>query len=142
MFKAIKITQANAKAIEAALAAVNGRATAHTFTTFGEVQNMAATAEAKLNALSIPKAMRKDAVWSETSGAAVTNAYAKKSSTRAANWVRLERRSADWFLTNVGKTEIYKEGGGPGRLTLTKEQATKAVEVFSKQFAVAAPAAE
>ena len=140
--KAIKITPANAKAIEAALAAVNGRATTHTFTSFGEVQSMAAIAESKLNALSIPKAMRKNAVWSETSGAAVTNAYAKKSSTRAANWVRLERRSADWFLTNVGKTEVYKEGGGPGRLTLTKEQAAKAVAEFSKQFAVAAPAAE
>jgi hypothetical protein len=138
MSKAIKITQANAKAIEAVLATVNGRATAHTFTTFGDIRCLAATAESKLNALSIPKAMRKGATWSETSGAAVTNAYAKKSSTRAANWVRLERRSADWFLTNVGKTEIYKEGGGPGRLTLTKDQAAKAVEVFSKQFAVAA----
>lgn len=141
MSKAIKIAPANAKAIEAALAEVNGRATAHTFTAFGEVQNMAATAETKLGALNIPKTMRKGAAWSETSGTAVTNAYAKKSSTRAAKWVRLERRSADWFLTNVGKTEIYKEGGGPGRLTLTKEQAAKAVEVFSKQFAVA-PAAE
>ena len=136
--KAIKITPANAKAIEAALSAVNGRATTHTFTSFGEVQNMAAAAEEKLNALSIPKAVRKGATWSETSGAAVTNAYAKKSSTRAANWVRLERRSADWFLTNVGKTEVYKEGGGPGRLILTKEQAAKAVEVFSNQFTVAA----
>ena len=138
MSKAIKITPANAKAIEAALAEVNGRATAHTFTTFGEVQNMAATAETKLGALNIPKTMRKGAVWSETSGAAVTNAYAKKSSTRAANWVRLERRSPEWFLVGMGKTEVYKEGGGPGRLTLTKEQAAKAVEVFSNQFTVAA----
>lgn len=139
--KAIKITEENKAAIEAALSAVNGRATAHTFTKFSEIQYMAATAEAKFNTLSIPKAVRKGATWGETSGCAVANAYAKKCSTRAATWVTLERRSSDWFLTGAGKTEVYKDGGGPGRLTLTEAQAAKAIEVFSQQFRVAKPAA-
>lgn len=136
--KPIKITATNEAAIESVLAEVNGRATAHTFTTFSEIDGMAKAAEKRLETLSIPKAMRKSATWLEISGACVTSAYAKKCRTRAATAVQIERRGAEWFLVAVSRTEIYKEGGGPGKLTLTKEQAAHAVAVFSKQFKVAA----
>jgi hypothetical protein len=138
MFKAIKITPANAKAIEAALAAVNGRATQHVFKRMSEIEWLAASAERKLDALKVPKFMRAGAEWVETSGAEVSSAYAKKNSTRKATTVQIARKSSAWYVTRILAGEVYKEGGGPGRLILTKEQAAKAVAEFSKQFAVAA----
>ena len=134
--KPLKITIENQRKIEETLLSVNGRAEQHAYTTYSEVGNLAEAAEAKLEKLGIPKGMRPKAQWLETSGSSVANAYAKKASTRKATSVALIRKASGWFLIYASSVLIYKEGGGPGRLLLTQEQASEAVKRFSKQFAV------
>ena len=46
--KAIKITEANATAIEAALSEANGRSEAHAYTTYGEIECLVSEAEREL----------------------------------------------------------------------------------------------
>lgn len=49
--KPIKVCKENAKAIEGALKVVNGTATAHTYTSYDEIQSLAETAENRANNL-------------------------------------------------------------------------------------------
>ena len=124
----IRITEANAAAIEAALKAVNGKAEAHAYTTFGEIDSLAAAAEAKLEALGLPKSSHRcGALWTETSGSAVSNSYAKKAFGRAATRVRLQRRPSGWYLVGAVATTIGASGGGKGELILSAEQDAEAV---------------
>ena len=132
--KPMKITVENRAKIEETLLGVNGRAEQHAYTTLSEIQTLAEAAEAKLEKLGIPKGMRPKAQWLEVSGSSVANAYAKKASTRKATSVALIRKASGWFLIYASSVPIYKEGGGPGRLLLTQEQASEAIKVFSKQF--------
>jgi hypothetical protein len=123
----IKITEANAAAIEAALKNANGRAEAHAYTAFAEIEALAETAESKLESLGLPKAQRAGAVWVETSGGAVANAYAKKGFSRSATSARLERRASGWYLVSAAAATIYASGGGNGLLILTAKQDAEAV---------------
>lgn len=133
MTKTIAITPANAAAIEAALAAVNGRASAHAFTSFEEVADLAASAEEAIADLNIPKTARAGAVWYQTSGAAVANAY---KGTRQGTSVKLVRRTSGWHLEAAASATLYKEGGGAGRLHLTPTQRNEAVRRFEAGFSV------
>ena len=132
--KPLKITPENQTKIEETLLKVNGRAEQHAYTYYSEVEELAEVAEAKLEKLGIPKGMRPKAQWLEVSGGKVPSAYAKKASTRKATSVSLLRKASGWFLIYASSVPIYKEGGGPGRLLLTQEQASEAIKVFSKQF--------
>ena len=138
MKKPIQITEKNAAAIEAALAEVNGRAEAHAYTSFSEIEQLAKAAEARLSALGILKKNAQGARWTETSGSEVSNAYAKKSRSRTATTVRLERKSAGWYLVQANKTEIWQQGGGAGRIALTPAQAEQAIASFRAGFSIAA----
>jgi hypothetical protein len=139
--KPIKITESNKAAIEAALKEVNGTASAHTYTDFFEIENLAEAAEKQLEAVHVVKAKRAGAKWTETSGGAVAKAYSKKGGTRIATRVTIERRSAGWYLVEAKKTEIWERGGGAGSLALTREQADAAVAAFKTRFIVQAAAA-
>jgi hypothetical protein len=139
MNKPIRITEENATAIESALHAVNGTARQHSFTDYAEIAAVAESAEKEVAAL-VGKTHAAGAMWAETSGQAVCNAYAKQSRTRVATTVRLERRPSGWFLADVKKTKIWQQGGGSGLLTLTQAQADRATEIFRRRFSVA-PAA-
>ena len=119
--KAIKISPKNAAAIVAALKAINGRADRHAFTTFGEVEGLADTAESRLAKTMLPKTNHKGARLIAISGVAVSNAYAKKARTRAATCVELERRSTGWFITAIRADTVYQAGGSL-RLVLTQLQ--------------------
>ena len=131
-----RITEANAAAIEAALKAINGRSTTHTYTTFTEIESLAAAAEAKLEALGLPKTQRAGAAWNETSGSAVSSSYAKKAFGRAATSVRLERRPSGWYLVGATATTIGASGGGKGRLILAAEQDAEAVRRLRAGYSV------
>ena len=113
MKKPIQITEKNAAAIEAALAEVNGRAGAHAYTSFSEIEQLAKAAEARLSALGILKKNAQGARWTETSGSEVSNAYAKKSRSLAAG--------GQFHITRVNPRDAFRVGRydlilAPGRL--------------------------
>lgn len=126
--KTIAITKDNAARIEAALAAVNGRATAHAYTSFDEIQSIAEAAEKAMDAALILKKSRAGAIWHETSGIEVANSYR---GVRKATAVKLIRKSGGWHFDSAHQVEIYKEGDGKGRLWLTEAQAEEAKARFA-----------
>lgn len=127
--KPIKIADQNKAAIEAALKDVNGKAEAHTFTTYEAVRLAAMQAEGRLLAM-LTKKLAPGAIWRETSGQPVSNAYAKKSwGPRVGTLIELHRRSTGWFLVKAASHPAWKEGGS-GRLYLTTAQADEAAALF------------
>ena len=132
--KPIKVTGSNAAAIEAALKSVNGKAWDHAYTVFREISHMTTVAEAACRDILNVKDIH-GAKWTETSGDRCPNSYKYK---RRATTVTIERRKSGWFLVSVDATEVWKEGGGPGRLILTPEQDAAAKAKFATRYSVAA----
>ena len=132
--KAIKITPENFPAIVATLAAVNGKAAEHCYTTADEIESVAKAAENKLERLGLPKAERPGAKVFATSGAAVANAYKYG---RKATYVAIERKGAGWYLIAVEPSSVFKEGGAT-KMQLTKAQDERAIAALRKQYSVAA----
>lgn len=128
--KPIKIVRENAAKIQSLLADANGRATSHAYTTYSEVEAVALYSEIKLDKAGLPKKQRTGVLASSTSGGVVTNAYSKKSSTRAATKLVLERRATCWYLIDVQRTEVYQKGGGPVRVVMSPEQIHTCVTAF------------
>ena len=131
--KALKITDSNADALEAALAEVNGRATEHTFTSFAGLESLAHLAEERLAGYGLPLAMRRGARLFATSGERVAKSYR---STRIGTGVTIERRTGAWYLVSAGAVTLYAESGGDRRLSLTAEQDAEAVARLRKQYNV------
>lgn len=134
MQKAIKITESNAAAIEAALKEVNGKAYSHTYNTATEIFALAQSSEKSLEKMGIAKARRSGAIVWSVSGEAVANSY---KGTRLGTQIRLERRSSDWYLMEVTTARLWKEGGFTD-LVLTKAQDEEAVANFRKQYVMKA----
>jgi hypothetical protein len=132
--KAVKITDKNADAIVAALAAVNGKATAHAWTYFGEIDYLARVAEKQLLDLIGSQKAAVGAAFRATSGSKVANAYKY---TRSGTAVTLERRSTGWFLVHAAEETLYPNTGGDRRLILTQAQDAKAVEVLRSTYTIA-----
>ena len=131
-----KITVENTAKIHTALLAVNGRAKAHTFTTFSDIDRLARVAEKRLDELGIPKASRGGAVYHECSGGPLANAYQNSAIVTV---VQLIRRSGGWYLDTVAEGQIW--GGSKadnGTLTLTAAQDAIAVEKLRRGYSVQA----
>jgi hypothetical protein len=131
-FKALNITATNAKKIEVALAAVNGRAAAHTFTTFAEIEQVATTLERKLRSLGIAKKYRSGARGTARSGHSVAKSY---DYARKATDVCLERRSSTWFLASIDEATAYAEDAHP-RVTLTESQDAIAIANLRSAYSI------
>lgn len=150
--KAIKITAENSAAIEAALAAVNGCATAHTYTTFAQIEALAARAERELEDFGIAKTLRAGAAYDAASGGAAPKRYYP---TRIVTLVQLLRKASGWYLVcavamwlcgyrGVEGLMIAAEKSGwsvcgyrsKTGLLLTKEQDAKAVAVLRSTYRV------
>ena len=71
----LRVTVKNTTKIMTMLAAANGRAARHTYTTFREIERIAERSERKLEKLDIPKKLRVGAAVTATSGLDVPNAY-------------------------------------------------------------------
>lgn len=127
----MKINVNNQSAVEAALAAVNGKATTHVYTTQADILAVAQWAEAELARL-IGKSFASGAVVESTSGDTVANAYKYA---RSATKIRLERGASGWFLTHVAGVAIYAPGGST-TLVLTEAQDARAIEVLRKGYKV------
>lgn len=131
--KAIKVTADNATAIEAALAEVNGKATAHAYTTVQEIIEIAERGEKKLESLGVIKSARKGAgVWA-TSGGMVANSYKYS---RTVTHVKLERRSADWWLVEVSTASLFPNQGGMFHTRLTEAQDQMAIAALRKEYGI------
>lgn len=125
----IKIT--DTAAIDAALAAANGRAHTHAYTSAAQLAALADRAEARLEALGVAKAKRKGARVTARSGDRLPNAY-KYRVTRTS--VTLERGASDWFVTHVAAREYYANEARGMWLVLTADQDAAAVAVFRAQY--------
>jgi hypothetical protein len=138
MKKAIRISEENIAAIEAALAAVNGKASTHCFTSFEEIAALAAVGEEKVADLLGAKKHAPGATLSARSGSAMPNSYDYR---RKGTAVRLDRRATGWFLASVTETVLNNNGGGRPWVSLTPEQDARAVAVLRERYSVQAPAA-
>lgn len=130
--KPIKIEKNSESEIVDALSAVNGRASAHTYTSFNQILKLSERAEQNLEYCLLPQKYRRGAVFESTSGGKVLNAYRYS---RTATRVRIMRKSSDWYLVDVESDRIFKEGG-KSKLILTESQSEVAVGYFRKRFHV------
>jgi hypothetical protein len=128
--KEIKITQASTAKIEDALRAANLKSTAHTYTSFADIEALIVDAEKRLTNLLIAKKHFPGAVFVATSGGAVPNAYKYS---RDATQVILNRKAGGWFLTDAVSTKVYKEGGKKS-LRLTAAQDAIVYKVVRKKY--------
>ena len=137
MNKPIKICAENEAAIEAALRAVNGRASTHAWTLLSEIERVANRAERELESLGIPKAERAGAVYSAESGGQLAKAYKYKAT---GTWIELTRRGAGWYLTDASGTTFYPgPRGNTSWLRLTEKQDAKAIEVLRRGYGIIRP---
>ena len=127
----IKITEATAISIDEVFTAINGRAASHT-ADHREVFALAAAMEAKLDALGISKKDRAGAIATGWSGGNVPSAYKYQ---RTVNRFQIERRSADWFLIDAKRSDIWGSASA-SNLALTPKQRDIALAKFSQQFTV------
>jgi len=137
--KPIKITRQNATAIEAALRAVNGMATAYTFSTYFEIEATAAEAERRLSELGIAKSRHVGSMFACTSGSAVPGAYAKKGALRVVTRIAIERRPAGWYLTKISRAEVFQLGRMRWPLYVTAAQRDEAWANVAAKFVVLQP---
>jgi len=135
--KPIKICTKNSAAIEAALAAVNGRANAHAYTTYGEIEEIAERSEARVVEWVGAKKRTVGARVVSCSSTAVPASYS--GFRRAATGVTLECRATGWFLTDIIRVDVTQAGGGADRLFLSRGQADCATARLNSQFVIWQP---
>jgi len=114
----IKIDRRNLDRINSELAAVNGKAESHTFTSFGEVEACAKEAEAFLVELGLSKRHQVGARMRFTSGGVIPRAYKWK---RKLTVLLIDRLASGWFLRGVGWEETWGDADLP-EYFLTIEQ--------------------
>lgn len=131
----MKINIADTDAVRAALAAVNGRATAHAYTLPSQIAAVVDYAEGTLARLAVPKAARKGARYMSQSSGNLPNAY--KYAARG-TVVTLARGASAWFLVDVAACDIWPGKAPIQRLTLTQDQDAIAIAAVRRQYGVAA----
>ena len=129
--KSIKIT--DTAAIDAALLAVNGKATAHTYTHAHQVAKIADEAEAELEALGIPKKHRAGARYTAQSGSRLANAYKHGA---ISTCVTLTRNSTSWTVASVSQITLYPGQSPQPIFILTAAQDAIAVANFRRKYSV------
>lgn len=130
--KPIAIVEKNKAKIEAALEEVNGRATAHTYTSYAEIEQEASAAEKRLGGLLLKKDFQGAICYAE-SGSAVAKSY---KNTRIGTRIKIRRGSSAWFLESIEAITLYTDGGHAQRLALTQEQDVAAKAKLSTLYAI------
>lgn len=105
--KPIPVKETHRKAIEDALKKVNGNSTAHTYTTFEEIESLAQNADRALSTLMYKKDML-GVCCRSTSGKRVPNSY---QNSRIATEVILKKTSTGWSLIEVQREYLYNDPG-------------------------------
>ena len=129
--KPIKITYANIPALDAALAKVNGNATAHT-ATGNDIYLLESWADNQLKDLLGNKKHMPCAMARYRSGSALPNAYKYS---RKVTQITIYRKAKDWWLTNAVLVDARGDAGAM-RVVLTEAQDAIAKAKFSKQYEV------
>lgn len=129
----IKISVENEIAIEQALKSVNGKAQAHTFTHWIDIQRIADEAETKLDKLGIPQAMRKGALYVANSGETLPSAYKYAATVTSAT---IERRSSGWYIRDLALGDRYPREKPRRALYLTRGQDEKVIANIRKLYHV------
>lgn len=129
--KPIKITYENIPALDAALAKVNGNATAHT-ATGTDVYMLESWADNKLLDLVGNKKDMPCAMARFRSGSALPNAY---KFSRKVTRITIYRKSKDWYLVSAVLDDARNDAGAM-RVVLTEAQDAIAKARFSKQYEV------
>jgi hypothetical protein len=135
----LKIERKNSDAIEAALAAVNGKATTFTITSYVDVADYAEQAEKKLEKSLLPKAERIGAKVFVTPDGPAAKAY--KYSTKSTS-LNIERGSTGWFLVGVASITVYPKETGRLKITITQAQRDTIQAKAVADYVVAKPAVE
>lgn len=117
----IKINETNAPKIEEALDAVNGKAAAHTITSYTEVAKIAEAFEADLEKRGVAKSRQRGAVFEYVpDGKALPNAYKSSAITTK---VVIERGPTGSFLIGVERDRLFPGSPGTDVAHITEEQA-------------------
>ena len=130
--KAIKFDVKNAEKINAILAAINGKATDHTYKTFTE---MVAACNFGISRAENLVGGKKYAIGIKImveSGHSVKSAYKYS---RIGTSVRLECRASGWFITNISRADIWAKGG-QSTIHMTPSHHQRAVEVLGRGYVV------
>lgn len=127
----IKICIKNLPKLDAALAALNGKAECHTYSGYDLLAVSAAAEAYALNVLKSKKWVVL-AQWESESGAPVSHSY---SFNRISTVVRIKRRDSAWYLIEVKVGGVdYK--GGKGRLILTAAQHNHAANLAAQRYTI------
>lgn len=129
----IAVRPENAAKIEAALKAVNGRAAAHTYATYAEIEERLRRADALCTKLLPSKGIHKGARYRAMSGGRVAKCYR---GVRKVTIVTLTLGRRKWFLTGVSSNTLWPDQVGSEQLILTPEQDRSAVDAFRKGYIV------
>lgn len=128
----IKMCSDNASKIEQLLKDVNGHSIKHTYNTFYELMGIVLNAEKEAKKLFRSNKEMKGIRYFSTSGEKVPKCYKYS---RCATTVIFEYNGKDWFLIDVHRVTIFKEGGNCS-LILTKEHDEFAVQNLRKKYFV------
>lgn len=129
----IKIEAKNAEKIETMLHEVNGKATAHCYTTYAEIAALVAEFENRLSKL-LNKENRKGARYLCISGEALPKAYKHG---RAITAVTIEARSTGFFLIAAMRIDRFnRQTIRRHDLILTKEQSDMAIARFMAKYVI------
>jgi hypothetical protein len=135
------ICAALAAPIEAALAAVNGRAGSFTVTRAYEVAHYADEAEAALERAGIPQSDRPGTIVTAQPAGPSANKYGYRAVSTSITLVR--RRNGEWLLTGIRRTEVYPKQPARFNIEISAAAGEAATRAALRPFVVrhAAPAA-
>jgi hypothetical protein len=122
----------SAQAVNALLTKINGRAAAHTFQSFSDLEAITLRAEKQLESYGLNKKDRVGATVIAVSGEKMPNAYKYQVTVNHAEFIR---KASGWVLTGLMKHQQWFGGGEA--LTVTTEQAEKMIAKFKSGFRIA-----
>lgn len=120
-------TSGNNAKITAALVAVNGKATSHTYASYLSARYEARNAEERLIALGIAKSDRRGARLRAESGEKLPTAYKREAITTV---ITIERGSSHWYLTAVQRGSLWPGRQPKSHLMLNAYQDVCAVDHY------------
>lgn len=138
--KPIKLTDANAEKIEAALDAVNGKASKHAITSYARVAAIAELFEIDLAERGVAKSRQRGAIFEYApDGKDLPKAYRNSAITTK---LVIERRPTGCFLIGVERDRLYPGSSGTDVTHITEEQAELIKEKAFKGLLVSESPAE